>query len=262
MSELMIETQNGIRTLRLNRPERLNAFTSPLSSQLIDALQQASADDEVRVVVITGEGRGFCSGLDLTAVSELTSRQKSRHERLDDLEWVGRLTLSIVHNDKPVIAAINGAAAGAGLAMALACDFRVLKASAKITTGYIRNGLSPDAGMTYFLPRLVGLAKATELILTGRDILAEEAERLGLANAVFEEEEFEEGVRRFAETLAAGPPIAMTLSKRMLAEAQDADLVTQLKRELASIHKCFASGDTREAVQAFLEKRRPVFRGE
>jgi 2-(1,2-epoxy-1,2-dihydrophenyl)acetyl-CoA isomerase len=262
MEHILVDTQYGVRTLTLNRPERLNAVNDKLSTEIIQAISEASADDEVRVVVITGSGRGFCAGLDLTDYAKRDATNESRHKKLDDLGWVGHQALGIVHCDKPVIAAINGIAAGAGLALALACDMRFMSASAKVTAGYIRRGLSPDAGMTYFLPRLVGQAKAAELIYTGRDITPEEAERLGLVNEIFHEEEFHEQVMAFARTLAEGPPVAMTLSKRLLAASQDTDLTTILKQEYSSIKVCFGTKDVQEGIQAFAEKRKPVFRGE
>lgn len=261
MPELIVENANGVRTLKLNRPERLNAYTTEMSNQLIEELNRASMDDEVRVIVITGEGRGFCSGIDLTNVGKGRPDDRSRYDRLDELSWVGRMALAICKNDKPVIAAVNGVAAGAGAAMAMACDFRLMKSTARFTTGYIRNGLCPDAGMSYFLPRLIGLARATELVLTGRDVSAEEAVQIGLANQVIPEEQWEEGVREFAERLAAGPPIALTYSKRLLIDGLETNLETHLKRELVLIHKCFQSEDTKEAVQAFFEKRKPEFQG-
>jgi 2-(1,2-epoxy-1,2-dihydrophenyl)acetyl-CoA isomerase len=262
MEHILVDTQGGVRTLTLNRPERLNAVNNKLSTEIIQAIADASADDEVRVVVITGSGRGFCAGLDLTDYAKRDASSESRHKKLDDLGWVGHQALGIVHCDKPVIAAINGIAAGAGLALALACDMRFMSASAKVTAGYIRRGLSPDAGMTYFLPRLVGQAKAAELIYTGRDITPEEAERLGLVNGIFPEEEFQEQVMNFAKTIAEGPPVAMTLSKRLLAASQDTDLTTILKQEYSSIKVCFGTKDVKEGIQAFSEKRKPVFRGE
>ncbi|GMA59124.1 2-(1,2-epoxy-1,2-dihydrophenyl)acetyl-CoA isomerase [Alicyclobacillus sacchari] len=262
MNPLIVETQDGVRTLTLNRPERLNAINDQLSSELIQALEEASVDDQVRVAVITGSGRGFCAGLDLVDFSQTHSSATSRYNQLDELGWVGRQALAIAHCDKPVIAAINGIAAGAGLALSLACDIRFMSASAKVTTGYIRRGLSPDAGMTYFLPRLVGQAKAAEWILTGRDIYPEEAERTGLVNRMFPDAEFYDQVMKFAGELASGPPIAMTLSKRLLVASQDADLTTILKQEYAFIKQCFGTKDVQEGVQAFVEKREPVFRGE
>ncbi|GLV12451.1 enoyl-CoA hydratase [Alicyclobacillus hesperidum] len=262
MEHLVVETKEGVRTLTLNRPERLNAIHDPLSCELIQALEEASADDEVRVVVITGSGRGFCAGLDLIDFSQRQSSATSRHHQLDELGWVGRQALAIVHCDKPVIAAVNGIAAGAGLALALACDMRFMSASARLTTGYIRRGLSPDAGMTYFLPRLVGQAKACELILTGRDIYPEEAERIGLVNGIFSDDVFHEQVSHVARELASGPPIAMTFSKRLLVASLDADLTTILKEEFSLIKQCFGTKDVQEGIQAFVDKRKPVFRGE
>ncbi|MEK4129763.1 enoyl-CoA hydratase/isomerase family protein [Solibacillus sp. FSL W8-0474] len=261
MKHIIVETNDGVRTLTLNRPERLNAINDILSNELIQAFSEASLDDEVRVVIITGSGRGFCSGLDLTENAE-GSETQTRSEKLDELGWVGHQALGIVHCDKPVIAAINGTAAGAGLALALACDLRFMSNNAKITAGYIRRGLSPDAGMSYFLPRLVGQSRANELILTGRDIYADEAEQIGLINGVFPAEEFQKQVMNFAVELAAGPPIAMTLSKRLLTTSQDTDLTTILKQEYAFIKQCFETKDVQEGVRAFTEKRKPVFKGE
>jgi len=262
MEHIIVETKDGVRKLTLNRPERLNAVNDKLSTEIIQAIAEASADDEVRVIVITGSGRGFCAGLDLSDYAKRDKSAESRHKKLDDLGWVGHQALGIVHCDKPVIAAINGTAAGAGLALALACDMRFMSAGAKVTTGYVRRGLSPDAGMTYFLPRLVGQAKAVELIYTGRDIYSEEAERIGLVNGIFPDEEFQDQVMNFARELAAGPPVAMTLSKRLLAVSPDTDLITILKHEYAFIKQCFGTKDVQEGVRAFTEKRKPVFRGE
>lgn len=262
MEHILVDTQDGVRTLTLNRPECLNAVNDTLSTEIIQAIAEASADDEVRVVVITGNGKGFCAGLDLTDQAIRDQSTYSRHQQLDDLGWVGHQALGIVHCDKPVIAAINGVAAGAGLALALACDMRFIAASTKVTAGYIRRGLSPDAGMSYFLPRLVGHGKATELIYTGRDIDPVEAERIGLVNGIFQDEEFKERVMQFARGLAEGPPIAMTLSKRLLAASPDANLEDILKQEFASIKLCFGTKDVQEGVQAFAEKRKPVFQGQ
>ncbi|MDQ0189696.1 enoyl-CoA hydratase/isomerase family protein [Alicyclobacillus cycloheptanicus] len=259
MSELLIDNAGGVRTLKLNRPERLNAVNDALASQLIAALHEASADDSVRVIVITGEGRGFCSGLDLTTVAN--RKVETRHDALDDMAWVGRLTMAIVGNDKPVIAAINGVAAGAGFAMTLSCDLRFMAASARVTTGYIRRALSPDAGLTYFLPRIVGQTKANELIFTGRDVSAEEALRMGLVNDVFPDDAFAERVAAFAAQLAEGPPIAITLTKRLLAASPETDLLAQLRRELSSIRQCFGTEDVREGVMSMMEKRKPKFQG-
>lgn len=261
MEHIIVETQNGVRTLTLNRPERLNSVNDKLGDEIVQAIAEASKDDEVRVIVITGAGRGFCSGLDLTEFAKRDPSTYSRHKKLDELGWIGHQALNIVHCDKPIIAAINGIAAGAGLSLALACDLRFIAESAKLTTGYVRRGLNPDGGMTYFLPRLVGPAKAAELIYTARDIYPDEAEKIGLVNAVFPDEEFSDRVMEFAREIAEGPPIAMTFAKRLLAASPDADLTTILKKELGYIKIGFGTEDVKEGVRAFAEKRKPVFRG-
>lgn len=259
-SSILVETSDaGVRTITLNRPDRLNAVDPTLAEQLPQAIDDAASSDDVRVVVITGAGRGFCSGLDLSAPPRLPDA--TRVERLDPLAWVGRWVLSLVRCEKPVIAAVNGPAAGAGFGLALATDIRLVAASARMTAGYVRRALSPDAGVSYFLPRLVGLSRATEILLTGRDIDASEAERIGLAAAVFPDEEFAARVQAYADQLAAGPPIGFALTKRLLASTLDSPLETHLERELTYIKTCFASSDVSEALTAFSEKRRPRFSG-
>jgi len=257
---LLIATSGrGVRTITLNRPERLNAVNPRLADELPRALDEAARDDTVRVVVITGAGRGFCSGLDLTEPPRLP--EGDLHERLDPLAWVGRWVVACVRCEKPLIAAINGSAAGAGFGLALATDIRLLARTARVTAGYVRRGLSPDAGVSYLLPRLIGLSRASEIILSGRDLDTEEAHRIGLAAAVFDDSSFLADVTTYAERLAAGPPIALALTKRLLSSTFEVPLEDHLARELASIKTCFASQDVAEALRAFQEKRAPVFRG-
>lgn len=262
---LLTETSAaGVHTITLNRPEKLNAVNQRLAEELPLAVTEASRDDAVRVVVITGAGRGFCAGLELSPENIQASRAKkttSRHAALDDLEWVGRWVLALTTCDKPVIAAINGPAIGAGCGLTLAADIRLMSDAAVLSTGYMRIGLCPDAGVSYFLPRLVGQARAADLILTARDIAAEEAERIGLASRVLSAADFAAQVNAYAQQLAAGPPIGLTLAKRLLANSLDTDLVSQLRRELSSIQICLQSEDAAEAMRAFAEKRRPVFKG-
>jgi 2-(1,2-epoxy-1,2-dihydrophenyl)acetyl-CoA isomerase len=163
--------------------------------------------------------------------------------------------------DRPVIAALNGAAAGAGLSMALAADIRVMAEGARLTTGYGRRGLSPDGGMTYFLPRIVGQSRAAEWILTSRWIEAVECERTGLVARLFPAEGFREKVAEYAAEVAAGAPVGMTYAKRLLAQSASADLPSILRDELVYIHRCFETEDVREGMKAFAEKRAPRFRG-
>jgi 2-(1,2-epoxy-1,2-dihydrophenyl)acetyl-CoA isomerase len=167
----------------------------------------------------------------------------------------------VVACEKPIIAAVNGPAAGAGFGLALACDLRIVAASAKMTAGYVRRGLSPDAGVSYFLPRHMGLARAADILLTGRDVESGEAERIGLAAMVLPDAELATGVAAYAATLAAGPPIAHALTKRLLVTTFDRPLETVLREELVHIKTCFATADVGEAMNAFREKRHPRFEG-
>lgn len=262
MSVLDRQLQDGVLTLTMQRPERLNALNEELHTALIDALHAASREDEVHVVVMAGAGRAFCAGLDLTEVADTDWAAQSRFARYDEFGWVGRLALAVAQCDKPVVAALGGAAAGAGLALALAADLRVMADTARMTAGYIRRGLSPDAGMTYFLPRLIGHGRAMEFILTGRDMDAAEALRIGLVSHVWPTAEFAAQVAELAAQLAAGPPIALTLSKRMLLASQELSLEETLRREYAAIKQCFATKDVREGMVAFAQKRAPVFTGQ
>ena len=258
---LLVDTSaEGVRTLTLDRPEKLNAVNGTLASSLSSAVADAAAEDAVRVVVITGSGRAFCAGLDLSEPPTLPS--STRVERLDPYAWVGTWVRSVVHCEKPVIAAVNGAAAGAGFGLALACDLRLVAASARLTAGYVRRGLSPDAGVSYFLPRHVGLARAADILLTGRDVDAEEAARIGLATEVVADDAFVARVHAYAALLATGAPIAHSLTKRLLARSLDTELDAALRDELVSIKQCFTTRDVAEAIAAFRDKRRPVFRGE
>ena len=257
---LVATTDAGVRTITLNRPDRLNAVNPGLAAELPLAVDEAGRDDGVRVVVITGAGRGFCAGLDLSEPVTLPSG--SLATRLDPVAWVGRWVMSLAGCEKPVIAAVNGAAAGAGFGLALAADIRLVSSAAKLTAGYVRRGLSPDAGVSYFLPRLIGLARATEIILTGRDVDAAEAERIGLASVVEPDAELGSKVAAYASRLAAGPPIAYTLTKRLLAATFDRPLEVALREELVQIKHCFTTHDVAEAMTAFREKRAPRFTGE
>lgn len=259
-AHLRIETTpDGVQLITLDRADKLNAVNGALAASFVMALDDAGRDDAVRVVVLTGAGRAFCAGLDLSAPPELPTA--TRAERLDPYAWVGAWVRSVVACEKPVIAAVNGPAAGAGFGLALACDIRLMAASAKLTAGYVRRGLSPDAGVSYFLPRHVGLARATEILLTGRDIDSAEAERIGLVARVVPDAELMATTMTFAAHLAAGAPIAQALTKRLLARAFDQPLDAALRDELTHIKHCFTTSDVAEAMSAFREKRQPTFRG-
>lgn len=264
MSDLVLtETGDRVRTIFLNRPERLNALTDGLANAMIAAIEEADRDDTVNVIVITGAGRGFCAGLDLVERLNRTPNATApgRYDQLDDLGWVGRQALVINGASKPVVAAVNGPAAGAGLSIALAADLRLFSGGARVTTGYARRGLSPDGGMSWFLPRIVGMTRAADMILTGRDITADEALQTGIATAVYPDESFREDAHAYAARLAANAPIGMTYSKRLLAQSPENALPAQLRIELNLIGRAFQTEDVKEALAAFTEKRAPVFQG-
>jgi 2-(1,2-epoxy-1,2-dihydrophenyl)acetyl-CoA isomerase len=258
-SHLRVERAGGVRTLVLDRPDKLNAVNGALADALVAAIDDAARDDDVRVLVLTGAGRAFCAGLDLSAPPELPTA--TRADRLDPFAWVGRWVRSVVGCEKPVIASVNGPAAGAGFGLALACDVRIVASSARLTAGYARRGLSPDAGVSYFLPRHVGLARAADILLTGRDVDAAEAERIGLATLVVPDAELASSTAKYAATLAAGAPFAQALTKRLLAQTFDRSLDDALRDELTNIKQCFTTADVAEAMTAFREKRAPQFRG-
>lgn len=262
---LLVETTpEGVRTITLNRPEKLNAVNPLLSDELPAAMAEASADEAVRAVVITGAGRGFCAGLELTPenLKGFQQQRASLAGKLDDLYWVGRWALAVTGCDKPVIAAVNGPSVGAGFGLALAADIRLVSTASVMTAGYARIGLSPDAGVSWFLPRLVGVSRATEMIMTARDISPDEAGRIGLAAEVLPAESFAESVAAYAKKLAAGPTFALAMTKRLLNRTLDTDLHSHLRDELVGIYKCFETRDVAEAMRAFGEKRRPNFSGQ
>jgi 2-(1,2-epoxy-1,2-dihydrophenyl)acetyl-CoA isomerase len=250
---LLVETTpNGVRTITLDRPERLNAVNPALAAALPAAIDEAAADDEVRVVVLTGAGRAFCAGLDLVEPAMLGER--SVVERLDPLAWVGRWVMAVRGCEKPVIAAVNGPAVGAGFGLALAAVIRQVAVGATLAAGYVRRGLSPDAGVSYFLPRLVGASRAADIIFTGRDVAVDEAATIGLASAVLPSDGFLAHVVDYAARLAAASPVALALTKRLLTQSPDATLATHLQAELVNIKTCFATPEVQQALAAFRAK--------
>jgi 2-(1,2-epoxy-1,2-dihydrophenyl)acetyl-CoA isomerase len=257
--ELLYDVADGIATLTLNRPEKLNAFTQAMIDRWVEALAEAQRDPAVAVVVVTGAGRAFCTGGDVARMAEGRPTALEHKDRL--WENVHRVAKTLETVDKPVIAMVNGLAVGAGMGMALMCDLRIASEHARFATGYVKVGLVPGDGDAYFLPRLVGTARALELLWTGDFVEAAEAERLGIVNRVVAADRLVEETRALARRIAAGPGVAIRLTKRLVYQSLRVDLRTHL--DLVSSHMAVVrdTEDHREGVRAFTEKRAPQFRG-
>lgn len=249
--------QNGVLTITLNRPEVFNSFDQDMGKSFQSVLDEAAGDPSVRCVVITGEGRAFCAGQDL---KEVTS-ENSPGFRVIVEETYNRSIRRICDMEKPVVAAVNGVAAGAGANIALACDFVVAKSSVKFIQAFANIGLIPDSGGTYWLPRLVGMARAKALTMLGTPIGASEAQAMGLIHQAVEDEAFEDAVNALASKLANMPTRGLGLTKKALHAAMNHDLHAQLKLELDLQFEAAETNDYKEGVQAFLEKRKPQFTG-
>ena len=257
---IQVAEADGIATVTLCRPDRLNAFVGHMRRDLAEALEDAGSDRNVRVVIITGAGRAFCAGGDIAFMAELMQRRDS--EEFSRILGAGRrVILAIRQMTKPVIAAVNGPASGAGCNLALACDLRIASNTATFSQSFAKVGLHPDWGGTYFLPRLVTPNKACELFFLGESIGAEEALRLGIVNQVVAPEDLESITLQLAERLRAAPPIALAAAKHAVYMSQAAELEEMLRYETEAQLRCFDSDDGHEGVHAFLEKREPRFTG-
>jgi len=258
---LLYETKDGVATLTLNRPERLNALGGTLREDLSAGLTRAIEDPEVRAIVITGAGKGFCAGGDVKAMQDANAAGRTRPLMERVAPSRDRTVLLMRDSPKPLIAAVNGAAAGAGMNLALACDIRLASSTAKFSQAFVRRGLHPDWGGTYFLPRVVGMAKACQMIFTGEIIDAEEARHLGIVSAVHPPERLLAATYELTAKIAQGPPIAIRLARRALYHNQEADLRASLEFETFAQNICQDTDDAREGIRAFVEKREPKFSG-
>jgi 2-(1,2-epoxy-1,2-dihydrophenyl)acetyl-CoA isomerase len=257
--ELLYDVKDRVATLTLNRPDKMNAFTGPMIERWAWALTEAQRDPDVNVVVVTGAGTAFCAGGDVARMGQGEPTPLEHKNML--WEHIHRVPKALEVMDKPVIAMVNGVAVGAGMGMAVMCDVRIASDAARFSTGYVRVGLVPGDGDTYFLPRLVGTARALELLWTADFIEAAEALRLGIVNRVVPADRLAKDTYALARKIAEGPQIPIRMIKRLVYQSLRLDLRTHL--DLVSSHMAVVreTEDHKEGVQAFKDKRPPKFTG-
>ncbi len=262
---ILYDVAEGVATITLNKPERLNAFDNEMLTEWADAIHRADQDRDVRVVIITGAGRGFCSGMNVAAEaggSGVLRTQASVAERRHSLrDRVHPIPRALIQLEKPYIAAINGAAAGAGMDMATMADIRFASSTARVGMTYVRMGLIPGDGGTYSLPRIVGTQRALDMIWTGKMITAKEALEIGYVLDVFEPEELMPRVTEYARKIAKGPAIAVQLSKKLVYRSANIPFDEHLDMAQMAMFIAQSSEDAREGPRAFVEKREPEFKG-
>jgi 2-(1,2-epoxy-1,2-dihydrophenyl)acetyl-CoA isomerase len=253
--KILFHKQDGIARITLNMPEKRNALPLDVRLTLLEMLKQARDDDDIRTVVLTGSGKAFCAGGDISTMEGVTSVAWRKRLKKGQL-----LVRTMYEMEKPIIAAVNGVAAGAGVSLALASDFIIASEKAKFILSFIKIGITPDWGQTYFLPLRIGVIRAKELMMTGDPIDAAEAERIGMINRVVPQENFEQEVSALAKRLAQGPSQAYAMIKLSL-NRFPMSLESALELESAMVGVCNTSQDADEGRRAFLEKRQPVFQG-
>jgi 2-(1,2-epoxy-1,2-dihydrophenyl)acetyl-CoA isomerase len=261
--ELILEKEDGVAILTLNRPDKMNAFTTEMYEAVRRACDEIRDDDSVNVLIITGAGRAFSAGSDarsrLAAKAEGARTEEARSDLLNPVMLF--LAPAVWNIGKPTIAAVNGVAVGAGLSIALLCDIRIASEKARFGAAWVNMGLIPDCGATYLLPKVIGTSKALEMIYTGDIIDVAEAERVGLVSKVVPPDDLMQTARDLANRIAKGPSIAIELAKRAVHKSLVNDLETQLNFELYAQNVCRGTEDNKEAVKAFMEKRKPAFKG-
>jgi len=257
---VLFNKEDGIGTITLNRPDSLNALGGGMREEILAALQIATEDREVRAIVITGAGKAFCAGGDVKEFVSGTS-QAGMDLPLDQRPARDKIVLLIQATGKPVIASVNGVAAGGGCNLALACDMRIASDRARFGEVFVKRGVHPDWGGTWLLPRLVGYAKAAELIFSGEVIDAQEALRIGLVNKVVPHEELPQATKEFALKFVKNAPIPIALAKKGLQHYMQMDLAQALDHERLAQEICRKTEDRAEGMKSFVEKREPVFKG-
>lgn len=255
---VILQKEKGIAAITLNRPEKLNAFNGAMLEEIAATFEEAAADNMMKAITITGAGRAFCSGADLSSTD---FQFNSASDNLRHLQKVTSLILRIKNAPQPVIAAVNGFAVGGGCNLALACDIIIASEKAKFIEPYVMRGIHPDWGATYFLPRLIGPAKAADILLTGRTIDAYEADRMGMISRVVPADQLENTTRDLAMAFSEGPPLAIRMAKASMNQALTMDLSAALEAEARAVTILNMTEDRNEGIAAFLQKRKPVFKG-
>lgn len=258
MASIILEKSHGVGTITMNRPKVFNSFNAAMREAMLGALSDCEADPSVRCIVITGEGKAFCAGQDLAEISDPDSAPT--FEQLLD-EGYNIIALKIRNMPKPVVAAVNGVAAGAGANLALACDIVVACESANFIQAFSKIGLIPDTGGTWMLPRLVGMARATALMMSGEKISAKEALDMGMIYRCFDDELFAGNAQILARTLAEMPTQALAITKKLLNQSFNNDFASQMKMETQCQGEAASTEDYTEGVKSFIEKRKPNFKG-
>jgi 2-(1,2-epoxy-1,2-dihydrophenyl)acetyl-CoA isomerase len=267
---ILFEKRGPIGIITLNRPERLNAVSTPIRTETHAAVEECREDDNVRVIIITGAGKGFCSGADLSGAGRPAGEAgappprpvTNQNTKLDEMHWVGHWAKMLYETDKPTIAAVNGVCAGAGMSLALSADMRVGSENARFKAVFAERNLSPDSGMSFFLPRIVGYSRAIDIICSSRNVEAEEAYRIGLLDRLVKHANLVEEAVKVAEGMAQLPPVAIRASKRVVQRNMNVNLHEAVMYEAYNLDIARkATNDAKESRVAFVEKRKGVFTG-
>ncbi|MDD5191320.1 MAG: enoyl-CoA hydratase/isomerase family protein [Dehalococcoidales bacterium] len=261
-TDILYRKEGHVAIITLNKPEKMNSFSAVMQSDISQAISDSEQDKDIRVIILTATGRAFCAGADVKAMASRFDQPAAQARENSRLPMRNSLYLQFQQCPKPIICAVNGVAAGGGLDMALACDIRIASDKARFAEVFVRRGMIPASGGTYFLPRIVGIDRALLMVWTGDMVDATEAERIGLVTMVVPHEELEMATMDLAEKLAKGPPLAIQAAKRAIYEGLEMNLEATFKYLTPIVNKLNQTEDHKEGARAFVEKREPVFKGE